>query len=168
MEMLGEYSLSDVDNQSIGEIFKIYSSNDEYFILSGGSPATMDNIDRDMKEVPPNSKKEQKQYKVIKLDKEYIGVIDYVMEFPDSDAIYIGLFIIKKELQGLGHGNRIMNDFEAKIREKGFKRIRLGVLHNNESGLKFWENKGFKVIKEMYSTIKPEENLLVKVMEKEI
>lgn len=61
-----------------------------------------------------------------------------------------------------------MNNFEAMIKEKGFKRIRLGVLHNNESGFKFWENKGFKVIKEMYSTIKPEKNWLIKVMEKEI
>ena len=128
----------------------------------------MENIHHDMKEMPLNAKREQKQYKIIKLDKEYIGVIDYIMEYPDLDSIYIGLFIIEKAIQGFGHGNRIMDKFEAKIKGKGFKRIRLGVLHNNESGLKFWENRGFKVIKEMYSTIHPEKNWLIKVMEKKI
>ena len=58
--------------------------------------------------------------------------------------------------------------FTGMIKEKGFKRIRLGVLHNNQSGLKFWENRGFKVIKEMYSTIKPKKDWIIKVMDKEI
>ena len=168
MKNLGEYHLSDVNNLNIDEVFKIYSSNEEYFILSGGSAATMDNIHKDIKESPPNTKIEQKQYKVIKLNNEYMGVIDYIMEYPDLDAIYIGLFIIENSLQACGHGNRIMQNFEAMIKEKEFNRIRLGVLHNNESGFKFWENRGFKVIKEMYSTIHPEKDWLIKVMEKGI
>lgn len=168
METLGKYDLSDVDILNIDEVFKIYSSNEEYFILSGGSPATIENIHLDIKDIPPNAKAEQKQYKIIGLSKEYIGVIDYTMEYPDFDSIYIGLFIIEKSLQGCGHGNRIIRDFEAQAKEKGFDRIRLGVLDNNESGFKFWKNRGFKVIKEMYSTIHPERNWLIKVMEKEL
>ena len=119
-------------------------------------------------DIPPNAKVEQKQYKVIELNKVYIGVIDYIVEYPDSDSIYIGLLIIEKSLQGCGHGNRIIQESEVQAKEKGFNRIRLGVLHNNESGFKFWENRGFKVIKEMYSTIHPERNWLIKVMEKEL
>lgn len=168
MEILGEYALSDVDISNIDEIFEIYSSNEEYFILSGGSPATVDNIHQDMKEGPPNTKREQKQYKAIKLDKKYIGVIDYIMEYPDIDSVFIGLFIIRKDLQGQGYGNKIINVFEEKMKEKGFKRIRLGVLHNNESGFRFWQNKGFKVIKKEHSTIDSERNWIIKVMEKEI
>lgn len=167
METLGKYSLSDISILNIDEVFKIYSSNEEYFILSGGYPATIENIHRDIKDLPPNAKVEQKQYKIIKLGKEYIGVIDYITEYPDLDVIYIGLFMIEKSLQGFGHGSIILQELEAETKKKGFKRIRLGVIHNNEPGLKFWENRGFKVIKEMYSTIHPERNWLIKVMEKE-
>lgn len=168
MQTIKEYILENVDSSSINEILKIYLSNDEYFILSGGTPATVDNIYQDMKESPPNILKEQKQYKIIKKDNQYIGVIDYITSYPDFDSVYIGLFIIDKTVQGCGHGSRILENFEAKIKDRGFKRIRLGVLNNNESGFKFWRNKGFVVIKEMYSTIHPERNWLIKVMEKDI
>lgn len=166
MEKLGRYDLRNVNISNIDEVFKIYLSNDDYFILSGGSPATIENVYLDIKDIPPNAKIEQKQYKIIKLGKEYIGVIDYITEYPDFDVIYVGLFMIEKSFQGFGHGGIILREFEAQAKEKGFKRIRLGVIHNNESGLRFWENKGFKVIKEMYSTIHPERNWLIKVMEK--
>ncbi len=165
MEKLGKYILIDINDGNIGNIFKIYSGNEEYFNLSDGSKATMDNIYQDMNEAPPNIEMELKQYKAIKLEKEIIGVIDYVLEYPDSDTVYIGLFIIQKDLQSYGHGHRIFQNFEKEVKEKGFKRIRLAVLKNNESGLRFWKRNG---LEEIFRTIQPEKNRKITVMEKDL
>ncbi len=111
-----------------------------------------------MKEVPPNTAFKLKHYKGVKYEKEIIGVIDFVMEYPEFDSVYIGLLMIDKKFQGCGHGKRIIKNFEDEVKEKGFKRIRLGVLQDNRSGLVFWKNNEFKKIKGIISTIHPEKN----------
>lgn len=91
-EALWDYNLIDVDISNIVKKFEIYLSNEEYFILSGDFPATVDNIHRDMKETPlilernkyylQNSlltshyKKEKKKRK----QKEKIGVVINIIE----------------------------------------------------------------------------------------
>lgn len=54
------------------------------------------------------------------------------------------------------------------IKSQGYKRIRLGVLERNKTALKFWINTDFNIVKEVMSTIHPERNWKIKVMEKAI
>lgn len=168
MEKSLEYTLNNFNPKDIDSIFKVYESNEPYFILSGGVPATLNTIHENIEEVPPNTDPGFKHYSVVKFHEDIIGIIDYVEMYPDEDAVYIGLFLIDKPRQGLGHGKRFIQNFEVQMKEKGYHRIRLGVLKNNISGFKFWENLGFRFIKEVKSTVKPEKNWTVLVMEKKI
>ena len=90
------------------------------------------------------------------------------MNYPDEDAVYIGLFIIHGDFHRQGYGRGFIEEFIANMRKKGYCRIRLGVLKQNKNGLEFWTRMGFKVVKEMLSTIHPERNWEIKVMEKMI
>lgn len=42
------------------------------------------------------------------------------------------------------------------------------MLKQNKNGFEFWIRMGFKVVKKMFSTIHPERNWQIKVMEKTI
>jgi len=61
-----------------------------------------------------------------------------------------------------------MEEFIPRIKSQGFSRIRLGVLEQNIKAFEFWTKMEFNVVKEMLSTIHPERNWKIKVMEKVI
>ena len=166
MEKVVEYTLNDYNPLEIDSIFKVYESNQPYFILSGGAPATIKTIHENREEIPPNTAPRFKHYKVIKFHKDIIGIIDYVEKYPDEDAAYVGLFLIHKPLQGLGHGKKSFQILEAQMKKTGYKRIRLGVLNNNASGFNFWKSLGFNYIQEVKSTVHPERDWIILVMEK--
>ncbi|NLY45476.1 MAG: hypothetical protein GX053_05745 [Tissierella sp.] len=55
---------------------------------------SMESVIEDMNAIPPESSLKKKNYNLIKLNGIDIGVIDYIVNYPDEDAIYIGLFMI--------------------------------------------------------------------------
>lgn len=83
----------------------IYSTNKDYFKMSSGEEPNMESVIRDKIEIPPNSILENKNYKLISIEGNHIGIIDYIESYPDEDAVYIGLLMIHKDFQGLGHGS---------------------------------------------------------------
>lgn len=90
------------------------------------------------------------------------------MNYPDEDTVYIGLFMIHGDFHRQGYGRAFIEKFTANMRKKGYRRLRLGVLKQNKNGFEFWTRMGFKVVKEMFSTIHPERNWEIIVMEKAI
>lgn len=161
-----KFTLETITEEVLDRVLKIYDSNQEYFMISMNDKPSMDYVIEDMNEIPPKSSLENKNYSLIKLNGIDIGVIDYIANYPDEDAIYIGLFMIDGRFHRNGCGREFLKEFIHKIKSQGYKRIRLGVLDRNETALKFWTNSGFGIVKEVISTIHPERNWKIKVMEK--
>ena len=164
--MKEKFKLIEVGDEDLDKPLEIYKSNEEYFRISMGKLPTMENVLEDKNEIPPNSSWENKNYKLIEYDAEIIGVIDYIMKYPDEDAIYIGLFMIKGQVHRHGFGRRFMEEFTGNMKALGYERIRLGVLDLNKKAYDFWLSMGFNLVKEVVSTIHPERNWTIKVMEK--
>lgn len=95
-----------------------------------------------------------------------VAVVDILEGYPDEDAVYMGLFMIDGKRHRIGYGRKLMQQLEENIRQKGFKRIRLGVVEGNQKAMAFWLSLDFKEVKTIISTIKPETNWTVHVMEK--
>lgn len=53
MEKVVEYTLNDFNPLEIDSIFEVYESNQSYFVLSGGAPATIKTIHENREEIPP-------------------------------------------------------------------------------------------------------------------
>lgn len=128
----------------------------------------MGTVIEDKNSIPPNSSLKNKRYSLISINSQDIGIIDYIMSYPDEDAVYIGLLLIHGDFHRQGYGKAFIEEFIVNMQKKGYSRIRLGVLKQNESGFKFWTKIGFKVVKEVVSSIHPEKNWEIKVMEKTI
>ena len=50
------------------------------------------------------------------------------MNYPDEDAVYIGLFMINGDFHRQGYGKAFIEEFTANMKGKGYHRLRLGVL----------------------------------------
>lgn len=164
-QIKSKFILETITEDLFERVLKIYNTNLEYFIISMNERPSMESVIEDMSAIPPESSFDKKNYKVIIFNCMDIGVIDYIVNYPDEDAIYIGLFMIDGNLHRSGFGRDFIEEFIQRIKNEGFKRIRLGVLEGNTIALAFWTNIGFKTVKEVISTIHPERNWKVKVME---
>lgn len=67
--------------------------------------------------------------------------------YPESESLYIGLFLIDKEYQYKSIGTKIMNGVIDEAFYSGYKKIKLSVQDNNSSGYPFWKKLGFKSVK---------------------
>ena len=163
-----KFILGTVTEDLLEKVLNIYETNEEYFKISMNGKPSIESIIEDKNDIPPGSNLQDKNYKLISINGQDIGIIDYIMSYPDEDSVYIGLFMIHGDFHRQGYGRAFIEEFIANMREKGYCRLRLGVLKQNKNGFEFWTRMGFKVVKEMFSTIHPERNWKIKVMEKTV
>lgn len=166
--MKNKFILEAINEALFHSVLKIYNTNQEYFMMSMNDKPSITSVIEDMNAIPPGSSFENKKYCLIKSDGLDIGVIDCILHYPDENILYIGLFMIDGSFQRSGYGRAFIGEFIQTIRSEGFEKVRLGVLDQNETGLKFWTNMGFKVEKEVINRIHSERNWKIKVMEMRI
>lgn len=77
----------------------------------------------------------------------YIGILEYLEENPQDKSTWIGLLLIKKEYQSKGYGYQAYHLFEELMIEKGKKKLKLGVILENEPAHLFWKKQGYQEIK---------------------
>ena len=162
------FILKEVTEASLKNVLKVYNTNEEYFKISMNEKPSIESVIGDKNNIPPGSNLQNKNYKLISINGQDIGIIDYIMNYPDEDTVYIGLFMINGDFHRQGYGRGFIEEFIENMREKGYVRLRLGVLKQNKGGFEFWTRMGFKVVKETFSTIHPERNWEIMVMEKAI
>ena len=110
------------------KVLNIYETNEEYFkILMNGKPS-IESIIEDKNDIPPGSNFQDKYYKIISINGQDIGIIDYIINYPDEDTVYIGLFMINGDFHRQGYGKAFIEEFTANMKGKGYHRLRLGVL----------------------------------------
>ncbi|WP_121956944.1 GNAT family N-acetyltransferase [Petrotoga sp. 9PWA.NaAc.5.4] len=163
-----KFILNTVTENLLKDVLNIYDTNREYFKISMNEKPSIETVIEDKNDIPPDSNLQNKNYKLISMNGQYIGIIDYIMNYPDEDAVYIGLFMIHGDFHRQGYGRAFIEEFISNMKSKGYLRLRLGVLKQNKNGFEFWTRMGFKVVKEIFSTIHPERKWEIKVMEKTI
>ncbi|MDO5061904.1 MAG: GNAT family N-acetyltransferase [Peptostreptococcaceae bacterium] len=155
-------------DEEIEMLWKIYQSNAEYFLMTSGEKVERQTLIYNLQELPPNCKAEQKEFLLIYYDGYPMALMDLIANFPDEDCAYIGLFLVEGAHHSHGIGEEIFEAIEEELRKRDFQRIRLGVIEQNKRGLKFWEKVGFVEQKIVNSTIRPDKECVVHVMEKKL
>lgn len=132
-----KFTLKTVTEDLLERVLKIYDTNQDYFKISMNGKPSMKSVIEDKNEVPPGLNLKNKNYRLISLNGRDIGIIDYVMNYPDEDSIYIGLFMINGNFHRNGYGREFIEEFITNMRNEGYHRIRLGVLNENRNGFEF-------------------------------
>lgn len=103
-------------------------------------------------DLPPGGIKEN--YSIIsvrlKENDRIVGYFNLYHGYPDSDMIWIGIFIVDKVFRKRGFGKEIMNAVFNEASNTGWSKIGIGVYLKNWSALRFWTSLGFDKIRGIY------------------
>jgi GNAT superfamily N-acetyltransferase len=125
---------------------EIYESSPEYFRRTDHSEVLPHFALRDLKDEVPierQSKTYRKYFCLILLDDHPIGIVDLHKDHPTPGTCYLGLLLLRGDLQSRGYGRLVFPAIENFIsRELGCRAIKLGVSEANDvEG--FWQKVGF-------------------------
>ena len=103
--------------------------------------------------VPPSKKLEDKRilgiYEGRNESKNLVGVLDMLIDFPNENTWYIGLFMIKPSIRNNKLGERVLHQYKEWALRNGVKELNIGVLEENEKAFRFWSRMGFEVVKKI-------------------
>jgi len=77
-----------------------------------------------------------------------VAVLDLLLGYPEPSCVWIGLLLVHGALHGIGHGGRIADAVEEAAANAAFEKVQLGVVRENEPGLRFWRKRGFVALRE--------------------
>lgn len=156
-ELSKRYVVRRFDLDDVEMIYLFCKSNTQYYQYCGKDIST-ELIERDMRIAPPGIPMEQKYYIGFFENGMLVAIMDLIDGYPNNNSVFLGFFMMKKELQGAGSGSRIISDVINYLRKQGVERCRLGIDKANPQSNYFWRKNGFEVIREV---VQEESTILV-------
>lgn len=87
-------------------------------------------------------------YGIFKRPGNLIGVLEGMRNYPEENIWWIGLLVLAPETRGCGIGRKVVQNFFEYVRSQPGKAVMLGVVEENESGYHFWQQMGFKLVRQ--------------------
>jgi len=144
------------------DIKKLYNECEAYFIIEQGKPATDTDAENILSVLPPNKSIEDKfVIGVYNTSSSLVAIVDLVKDFPEKGEWMLGLLLISTHQRGRGLGKAINAELIRMIQKENGKKIRVGVISNNELGLMFWKSQNYFKLKESTYVNNGVENTLI-------
>lgn len=138
-ERLPEFAVTRVTMENLSFYESIFFSNEEYYRLTDGNPATRKTCEDTIDSFPPHQ-----VYSIgISRQEEAVAFLSILNGYPDVETLYIGLLLVDEKYKRKSVGTLITKAILTTASELGFKKLKLSVQENNLSGLKFWRKIGF-------------------------
>jgi len=135
------------DNQLYEKVVDALSDSSQFAKLSMESESSIW-AEQEINELPPNCPIENKFYCFLENDNNIVGISifykDYRLPKIESETVTISLLIIKEQFQNSGYGSKFYTMLEEALYTTfDARKVRLGVLINNNIGLSFWSKQGY-------------------------
>lgn len=133
------------------QVLEIFESSPTYFQKLDGCLPTLQIAKNAIIDGPKKQGEDYfKEFLIIKLNDQPIGVLDIHVNHPDKEICYLGLLLISENLFSRGLGKKCYLLAEDYIfRSLGCKKIRLGVSNDNDVS-EFWRKMGFEFNEKIY------------------
>ncbi|WP_175637824.1 GNAT family N-acetyltransferase [Metabacillus schmidteae] len=131
-------SLEEISKETLQVAREIVNSNKRYNMLENGRE------ERTLREMEEEFLNPMTKSFLVKINNEYVGVLDYLPENPRDRYPWLGLLMIHHNHQGKGYGKNAYALFEHEARKAGMQIVRLAVLTENRSAKVFWESQGYR------------------------
>ena len=146
-KQLPEHEIVTVSEKNFEQVFEVYDTNQDFFLLTQGKEATIESSINDINSVSPNFDISQKTYISLWQDGSVVAVLDLLKGYPAQEDIWIGLLLIHGDLHGKKIGSRIITAVLNAAKIVGYRAAQLGVIENNVKALAFWQKQGFEKIR---------------------
>ncbi|UUV18362.1 GNAT family N-acetyltransferase [Fusobacteria bacterium ZRK30] len=143
-----------LDLDDMGSIDQLCNECEDYFLMVNGAIHTEEDTEEILTALPPEKEFKDKFVLGVFYREELVGIIDLIKDYPVIDQWIIGLFLLKEKNRNKGVGKIVHNALIEMVLKGSGKSLTLGVVKDNIKGLKFWENLGYKTIREADVTLK--------------
>lgn len=155
-----------IDSHDLSKLQKMLEKCNDYFNLVYKRDSNISDSTGIFNEIPDNKSIEDKfLIGIFNDNKDIIGVIDIIKDYPELNTWYLGLMLIDPDYRNSSLGRSVFDDTEEWSIDLGAKKIRLGVVEQNNKGLNFWTKVGFKSIKTVEKTLESVKSKII-IMEK--
>lgn len=145
----------EIRSNNYEDILNLYKGNEEYAKLSNNYPVTIENVKKDVEDIPPITDAKHKHFfSIYNRKNNLVAVLDIIDGYSyknkdNKEAIWIGLLEIDIDNHKSGLGKAIIDNLVNCSMKNNKKLIQLGVIKNNSKALAFWKRVGFEVFKEV-------------------
>ncbi len=144
-----DYKITLINNDNLEEIQNLCNNCSDYYLLDKGIVADSDEAQKMLRAVPDG--KSSNDLFILGVFNKYnslIGVVHIIKDYPKLNVWMLGLLLIDPKERNKGLGRLIHNEIVDFVKNKNGNKIRIGVLEDNKSALKFWNSVGYKLEKE--------------------
>ncbi len=140
-DLTQRYQVDSMTNH-LEELAALYQENPQYF-SSIGQEVPTENLWEDLVAVPAGKSSEDKCFLGFWDGDKLVAVLELVIDYPDENIAYVGLFMMSASRQRTGEGSRIMEEVFAWLRNDGYTWVELAYAYGNEQSENFWRKNGF-------------------------
>lgn len=133
------------------ELLALCQGNPQYYAPMRICP-TLENLRESMLALPSGQTMEQKLFAgLFDGEGKLCAVLDLIERYPRTDTVFIGWFMLRRDLQGRGVGSEIIQALGNMLGQR-FAKARLGYVRGNEQSRRFWTKNGFAPTGAQYDT----------------
>jgi len=136
-----------LSSDDIAEVVDIYVSNPEYGRASGEYDAAHVQAEQVAAELREDT--ETGGFDVLLArdgEGRVVGLVSVLRQHPRDGYPWIAVLIVHGDQHRKGHGRRLADLVEERLRSQGRNGVRLAVLENNPTALAFWNSLGWQEI----------------------
>ena len=137
---LSEHTIESVSLSNIDRYESVFYSNDEYYRLTDGHPATR----KDCVDTIEYGADDPSIYNIgVSKNGEPVAFLSVITGYPQMTTLYIGLLLIHKKFKRQSVGTKIIRALHTVAHQLNFSDMQLSVQDNNIEGCSFWKHIGF-------------------------
>lgn len=149
--------------KSISSYYKVRKLNrsdvERIYNLSKGNPifyqycppfVTRESILRDLEAVPPGMTSDNKYYLGFWESDQLVAILDLILQYPNQETAFVGLFMMEQSKQGSGNGSKIISELCNRLHHEGYTCVRLAYAKGNKQSQTFWLKNQFRPTGEEY------------------
>lgn len=137
--LLPKYTVESVTMANLSEYEAVFYSNEEYYYLTDGHPATR----KDCEDTICLFAAENVHSIGVSRNGKAIAFMSILERYPNTETLYVGLLLVDKKFQRQSVGTMLMKALLSVADDLKFQNLRLSVQSNNISGLTFWKKLRF-------------------------
>ena len=147
-KLSSRYRVRRLGDADADEILRLCEANTQFYAYCQAQP-TKAQVLSDLRLLPPGVAPGDKYYLGFYQGETLIAVMDLVDGYPVQSTVFLGFFMLKKELQGQGLGTAIIGETAAYLNAIGKTAVRLAIDKDNPQSNHFWKKNGFHVLQEV-------------------
>ncbi|MEA4813152.1 MAG: GNAT family N-acetyltransferase [Anaerolineaceae bacterium] len=138
-----QYKVTPLEEKDIPQIFQLCQGNPLFYQYCPPELST-EGIRSAMTALPAGKEVQDKYYIGFYQDGHLAAVMDFISSYPDDSNVFIGFFMLAKEMQHKGLATRIIEEACGYWKACGFKKVRLGYAKGNPQSEGFWLKNRFE------------------------